>query len=169
MDAFKGISASYPGYKTVVVGHSLGGAIADLAAADLRGQGMDLDLYTYGAPRVGGPLISSFISGNANGAGPNGNGTTFRVTHFDDPVPKLPPRGWGFADVGPEYWISTGNGVEVGIGDVSVYEGTEMGTEGDFGDIGIGSLLRLDVAAHLWYFGSITGCDRKAEGLFDSG
>ena len=164
MNAFMGTSERYHTYKTVVVGHSLGGAIADLAAADLRASGMNVDLYTYGAPRVGGEVISSYISGSGQG----GNGSTFRVTHFDDPVPKLPPRSWGFADVGPEYWINAGNGVGVEIGDVIMVQGADMGSEGDFGDVGFLDLFKLDVSAHLWYFGPISSCDRKGEDLFAS-
>ena len=176
MKVLEVVRGQWPGFRTVVVGHSLGGAIADLAAADLRRGGAGVvDLYTFGAPRVGGPIISDYISGisgiegvEVGGGSGSGNGSTYRVTHLDDPVPKLPPRGWGFADVGPEYWISAGNGVGVGGGDVTVVEGGEMGEEGDGGDVGVGELLGLDVAAHLWYFGPISSCDRQMEDLFAS-
>lgn len=42
----------YPAYKVSVAGHSLGGAVGTLLAMRLRAEGYELDLYTYGAPRV---------------------------------------------------------------------------------------------------------------------
>ena len=40
--------AAHPDYQVVVVGHSLGGALANLAAVVLRNNGIKADLYTYG-------------------------------------------------------------------------------------------------------------------------
>lgn len=39
--------ASYPSYKVVVTGHSLGGAIATFAAAELRNGGISVDLVSF--------------------------------------------------------------------------------------------------------------------------
>src|SRR3712207_4057828 len=47
--AIKQAQAQYPSYKVISTGHSLGGALASLAAAVLRAQGTTVDLYTYGA------------------------------------------------------------------------------------------------------------------------
>lgn len=71
--AFTSLKAANPGYRVVVTGHSLGGAIAALTATELRRQGNSVDLFTYGAPRVGNKQLSAFIS-NA--------GKNFRVTHI---------------------------------------------------------------------------------------
>ena len=79
-------------------------------------------------------------------------------------MPRLPPRGWGFRDIGPEYWISTGDELDVAAGDVTQFDGVEMSTEGDDGDVGFLDLFRLDVKAHLWYFGPISACDRRNGG-----
>lgn len=56
----------YPDYALTLTGHSLGGAIATIAALDLQYNltqhtGQAIELYTFGAPRVGNPaLVNSF-------------------------------------------------------------------------------------------------------------
>ena len=70
-----------------VVGHSLGGAIANLVAIHIaRSAGKKVRLYTFGAPRVGLGLmeydnIVKKIIGEEN---------IFRVSHNFDPVPMVP-------------------------------------------------------------------------------
>lgn len=46
--AIQSAIAAQPQYRLVVVGHSLGGALATFAAHHLRSLGHELDLYTYG-------------------------------------------------------------------------------------------------------------------------
>lgn len=73
--AYKPLKAANPTYRTVVTGHSLGGAIAAITATELRRLGYQVDLFTYGAPRIGNQQFSAFIS-NA--------GNNFRVTHIGE-------------------------------------------------------------------------------------
>lgn len=134
----------YPSFKVVVVGHSLGGAIASFAAAEIRNKGVNADLYTYGAPRIGGSSLSNYIT-NQN------RGGNFRVTHTDDPVPRLPPLLLGFEHISPEYWITSPNDAATTVNDVTRLEGSRN-TDGNAGRGG------ANVGSHLWYLGSIAQC-----------
>lgn len=66
-----------------VCGHSLGGAMATLTALDLKNNGHDAHLYTFGAPRVG-PL--AFAQNTSKVL----DGKIFRVFDRADPVPMIP-------------------------------------------------------------------------------
>ena len=67
------------------VGHSLGGALASLAAMDfIAGGQVPGYLYTFGAPRVGALGTASVLSRNLKAA------SVKRVYALSDPVPMLP-------------------------------------------------------------------------------
>lgn len=134
----------YPSSQVVVVGHSLGGAIADFAAAEIRNQGIHVDLYTYGAPRIAGKTLSDFIT-NQN------RGGNFRSTHTNDPVPRLPPSSLGFVHLGQEYWITTPNNVVPTANDIQRLDGS-------FNRGGNTGQATVNVDAHLYYFGPISSC-----------
>lgn len=137
--------ATFPDFQVVATGHSLGGAMATVAAAALRSTDIAVDLYTYGAPKSGNEEWATFLSGTDKGA-------NFRVVHKDDIVPTLPPKipfFMPYAHVQPEYFITTGNKVDVTANDVTVIPNGESGG--------------IDIASHLWYFNRISACD----GLLD--
>jgi len=141
--AVKTAKAANPSYQVAVVGHSLGGAIADFAAAELRNGGIDVALYTFGSPRIGGKAISDYISAQSS--------KNYRVTHLNDPVPHLPPEILGFVHISPEYYISSANYVPVTTTDVTEYVGDDE-TQGNTGQD------TIDVNAHGWYFNNISDC-----------
>ncbi|KAI9684700.1 MAG: hypothetical protein M1829_000075 [Trizodia sp. TS-e1964] len=143
--AMRTTAAAYPDHQIIITGHSLGGALANLAAAEIRKAGIaDAALYTYGAPRIGNYFLSSYITNQAGG--------NFRITHTDDPIPRLPPILLNYVHVSPEYYITQGNSAaEVRLSFISVLAGfiNFMGNGGKTG---------FDVPAHLEYFGPISNC-----------
>lgn len=82
--------AAHPNASVMVTGHSLGAAVAAICAFELE----FLDkvqveaLYTFGEPRVGNADFSGVLH--------NSSIDVFRVTHFRDVVPHLPPTWIGF-------------------------------------------------------------------------
>lgn len=142
--AVKATATAYPDYQIAITGHSLGGAIAPFAAAQLRNQGMKVALYTFGSPRIGGTTLSSYISGQGGG--------NYRVTHWNDPVPRLPLLTLGYVHLSPEYYIGVKNKLDVKAGDFKVYGGAVNLFKGN------AAWLVTDVEAHRWYFTQMYSC-----------
>ncbi|RPB25835.1 alpha/beta-hydrolase [Terfezia boudieri ATCC MYA-4762] len=87
------------GYELVLVGHSLGGAVAALAALEFNAKGYGPVVTTFGEPRVGNEALARFIDGRFTPE------TYRRLTHVNDPVPLLPLNEWGFAPHQTEFYI----------------------------------------------------------------
>ncbi|KAL8995052.1 MAG: hypothetical protein Q9169_005151 [Polycauliona sp. 2 TL-2023] len=151
--ALKTAAASHPNNRVIITGHSLGGAIANLAAAEIRKSGITADLYTYGAPRIAGRVLSDLIT-NQN------KGGNYRVTHKNDPVPRLPPVALGFVHISPEYYISSPNNVVPTANDITQYDG-RINLLGNSGN----NPLKTDLSAHGWYFGPISACGDPNDGI----
>ncbi|KAK1599439.1 lipase [Colletotrichum navitas] len=147
LSAIKAAKTANPSYTIVGTGHSLGGAVVTIAAAYLRLDGYPVDIYTYGSPRVGNEAFTNFVTVQP--------GAEYRVTHVDDPVPRLPPILFGYRHTSPEYWLSTGNGttIDYTLADIKVCEG-DRNTEcnGRF-------TLKLDTDAHVHYLRDIEACN----------
>ena len=97
------VHEQYPQHRLIVTGHSLGGALATLAAADIRRLKnpwflANTELYTYGSPRVGNEATARFLS--------NQSPLSYRVTAMHDLIPRLPPVHGHYWHTQPEYWIS---------------------------------------------------------------
>jgi hypothetical protein len=78
-------------------------------------------------------------------------GANCRVTHREDPVPKLPGYLLGYAHTSSEYWVKSPVGAAVTTRDVKVSDGAVnfSGNGGTWGG---------NVDDHLWYFNNIAAC-----------
>lgn len=106
----------FPEYELVLVGHSLGGAVAALAGLEMRLRGWDPQVTTFGEPRVGNGDFVRFLDAafgfhdDADERGSDDRRWTFRrVTHARDPVPLLPLAKWGYEMHAGEMFISKVN------------------------------------------------------------
>ena len=119
-----------PEYEIHLIGHSLGGAIAALAGLELRAQGIEVVVTTFGEPRIGNLGLVAYLDcvfglgvGEGGKEGQEGKGFR-RVTHVGDPVPLLPLAEWGYAMHGGEIYVSK-PGLPVEVGDVERCVGDE--------------------------------------------
>ncbi|KKK13410.1 hypothetical protein ARAM_007720 [Aspergillus rambellii] len=114
----------YPDYSVVLVGHSLGGAVAALAGVEMQLRGWDPTVTTFGEPKIGNKGFVEFLDGvffdlktpsasASASASSVGTGVSRdkpwkfrRVTHADDPVPLLPLGEWGYESHAGEIYIS---------------------------------------------------------------
>jgi triacylglycerol lipase len=90
--------------KTVwITGHSLGGALAVLAAYDLKKKGYKVNgVYTMGQPRVGN-------SGYANAFEKCLRNRCFRFVEKNDKVPEMPLKEFGCVHAGQAIYIASRN------------------------------------------------------------
>lgn len=124
----KALTKKYPSYQIQVVGHSLGGAVACLAALEMKlSLGWNnLVVTTFGEPRVGNFGLARFVDKvfHLDGAANLEHRSYRRVTHNNDPVPLLPLDEWGYRPHGGEIFISkqdlqpTEEDVRTCVGDV---------------------------------------------------
>ena len=83
----QGRTLKYPLEQTVhVTGHSLGGAVAQIIGMWLHKRGKNVQVYSFGAPKVSAQVLSS------------GQPSHWRVVRRSDPIPFTPP--WPYAHTG---------------------------------------------------------------------
>jgi len=83
----QGQTLTYPLEHTVhVTGHSLGGAVAQIIGMWLHKRGKNVQIYSYGSPKVSDQVLSS------------GQPTHWRVVRRSDPIPFTPP--WPYRHTG---------------------------------------------------------------------
>lgn len=99
IDAVAKLVADYPKDRVYVGGHSYGAACGQLFAMELARAGIPADVYTYGSPRVGDSLYSSFMTLVL---------AHVRLTHDRDIVPHVPPTEMGFFHGTREWFESEG-------------------------------------------------------------
>lgn len=108
---------------------------------------INISQYTYGAPKVGLTGLAQYLTNTNLGA-------TYRVTHKDDPVPRLPPALLGYRHPSPEYYITSGNDAPPTTADINRLTGllNLFGNEGNLG---------FSVDSHVYYFGPISACEGR--------
>mgnify|MGYP001095555336 CR=1 FL=1 len=102
--------------RIMVVGHSLGGALATLCAVDIAlTKGIkNIESYTFGSPRVGNQAFADLYKNKI----PSG----FRVVHWRDIVPSVPPGWFGFNHVQQEvFYNSDSSSFELCDGECSIF------------------------------------------------
>ncbi len=109
----------------------------------MRNSGYNVALYNFGSPRIGGPVISNYIT--------NQSGGNYRITHWNDPIPNVPLLIQGYAHISPEYYIAQPNEVEVQVGDIKTYYGASNLS-------GNGAWIWINLDSHRWYFKSVYLC-----------
>ncbi|KAI0157565.1 lipase [Xylariaceae sp. FL1272] len=144
--ALKTATAANPSYRIVFTGHSLGAAVSSLGAAYARAQGYTIDMINFGSPRFGNDILVDFVT--------NQPGIEWRMTHLDDPVPRLPPKLFNYRHTSPEYWLSNGEDdtTNYAASDVKICSGNGN-TDCNGGTFG------LDIVSHLNYLENISGCN----------
>ncbi|HLH44395.1 MAG TPA: lipase family protein [Bryobacteraceae bacterium] len=77
-----GVQAAAEAGQIVVTGHSLGGALATLAAADLTISGVAVKMYNFASPRTGSPAFAEQFNQRIAAA--------WRAVNTEDLVPTVP-------------------------------------------------------------------------------
>jgi triacylglycerol lipase len=105
MDIVQAVALSRQrGKPLFVTGHSLGGALAALAAqqADQMQDGVTpRAVYVFGMPRTGGVTFRTAYNAELGDV-------TYRLVHGDDVVARVPPSATGFRHVGRMLWCPSG-------------------------------------------------------------
>lgn len=96
------LTRAHPTYQLTLVGHSLGGAVAALAALDFHRRGWAPHVTTFGEPRVGNDRLAAYLDARF----PAPTNTFRRLTHIHDPVPLLPPAALGYRMHAGEIYIA---------------------------------------------------------------
>lgn len=86
--------------KVYLTGHSLGGALATIAAFDLHMNGYDIaGVISFESPRVGNAAFQEKFNSVLSSS------LLYRVTYAKDIVPHVPPRWLGYQHVNPEIYF----------------------------------------------------------------
>ncbi|CCK69871.1 putative lipase KNAG_0D01190 [Huiozyma naganishii CBS 8797] len=113
LDRMEQILERYPNYKTVVIGHSLGGAMASIAAIELRLKGYHPMVLMYAPPKIFNSEMKEWVDElfetreiheqiMESGVMKFNKGF-FRVVHAQDYIPMIPPF---FESAGVEIFIN---------------------------------------------------------------
>ena len=130
-EALLEMKEKHPDASVAVTGHSLGGALASLAATALADRGFEPRLTTFGQPRVGDWKFVRYANSKLD---------YLRFVHAGDLVPTLPPTEFGYYHAGTEIWEHDG------AFQICMNQGCEVPSE-----------LGLNAEDHRWYFDQCVG------------
>lgn len=104
------------------------------------------EIYNFGSPRVGNAAFAEFVSAQT--------GDEYRMTHLDDPVPRLPSHLFGYYHTDMEYWLSDGTATttDYAASDVVVCTGIYNTSCNSAG------IISSDFTAHTYYLREISAC-----------
>jgi len=140
ISAVDSLQAQFPDYNIIVTGHSLGAALATLAAMDVGRRSNNTYVWHYGSPRVGNQGFSDLFRAIIPRA-------HYRHTNNRDIVPHLPPMSFGFYHCPQEVW-------EKGTAPTDFKLCDESGEDKSCSD----GQLDWSVNDHLNYFGYHESC-----------
>ena len=103
---FKIFRNLHPNAKIYVTGYSLGAAQAGLCALELSLLGHQVNLMTFGSPRIGNKEFASFANNNLKGE-------NYRVTFENDAVTALPIKAFGYHHIGTEVNFNKKNEIKM--------------------------------------------------------
>lgn len=110
MPQLRQLRVQHPSYPVHLIGHSLGGAVACLAALELKvSLGWDKVIVTsFGEPRLGNYGLARFVDEvfDLDDQKDPEEKNYRRVTHKEDPVPLLPLDEWGYRPHAGEIYIA---------------------------------------------------------------
>ena len=89
LETVKILKKKFPTYKVVLTGHSYGASTVQLLGMELEKNGINVEIYNYGQPRVGESKYARFVNTVIE--------DYWRFTHNKDVVPHVPPiTGLGY-------------------------------------------------------------------------
>ncbi|EIM81619.1 alpha/beta-hydrolase [Stereum hirsutum FP-91666 SS1] len=133
----KSLMSEHSATKVTLVGHSLGGALAELDALFLSlnlPTGTTIKGVTYGTPRVGNPAFVTFFDSKVS--------DFTRVNNELDLIPTLPGRFLGFEHPATEVHI-------VSAGDAVSCAGDDDGTDSQCTDLQVPNIFVGNIIDHL--------------------
>lgn len=158
------LRALHRGAPIYITGHSLGGALAVLSAPDTKDLfGSIAGLYTFGQPRVGNAEFASYFN-SVVGA--------FRVVHYGDLVPHVPPSAFSFVHSSTEIWYDEAMATyKTCSGDSSGCSNSLPATSLNTGDHSMDLYLKLRVAQNIFtmffeYLGNLEINVERGQHLF---
>ena len=165
--------------KIVVTGHSLGAAMALYAALDIvdllnstkhnmTRDSIPMSVFTFGQPRVGDWEFALYAMARLP------QGKVFRVTHRNDPIPKLPPMMWKltepllwFMHPPHELWYNN----SIGTGEIHCQDDVGIIPPMILEDLNCSDSVPVDIFHlkeqlydHVMYLGECTDCEKQPTG-----